>query len=420
MTAAPPPVAAVPAEGAPAPAEPITQRQEGAFGNAFAKLDAMVGNEPAHEPKPAAAKETPAPAKQPEKPVAKTPEPKPEVKSAVKDDGKPAEAKSVPDFDANKAAPKQLREAYEKILAKHAELEKQHNELRTKSADDPERKKLSETLAEREKRLAEYEEKLHYLDYSESQEYKDKYYKPFVDAYQGAQARIAKLTMAPVENTETGEVVPGRKATPEDFDSLVRITDDDAAAEWAVKHFGAAKAQLVLMQREKVLELNAAKNKAIEDFRGKSKEIREAQQLARTNSEKHFDESWNSAGKVSREKWPQYYEPNPEDTKTEELLNTGFREAERAFFPNKPLQEGEQPMSQAELITAQRAMYNRAAAFPRITYDLQNAVKRVTELEAKLKAFEDSQPGKPDGKGGKAPEAKPRDALSAFDARFNK
>jgi hypothetical protein len=241
-----------------------------------------------------------------------------------------------------------------------------------------------------------------------------------VDAYQGAQARIAKLTMAPVENVETGEVVPGRKATPEDFDSLVRITDDDAAAEWAVKHFGAAKAQLVLMQREKVLELNAAKNKAIEDFRGKSKEIREAQQLARTNSEKHFDESWNSAGKVSKEKWPQYYEPNPEDTKTEELLNTGFREAERAFFPNKPLQEGEQPMSQAELITAQRAMYNRAAAFPRITYDLQNAVKRVTELEAKLKAFEDSQPGKPDGKGGKAPEPKPRDAWAAFDARFNK
>src|SRR4051812_44358980 len=100
MSAAPPPAVAVPAEGALAPAEPITQRQEGAFGGAFAKLEAMVGNEPANEPKPPAAKETPpTQAKQPEKPVAKAPEVKPDAKPALKGDEKPAEAKSQPDFD---------------------------------------------------------------------------------------------------------------------------------------------------------------------------------------------------------------------------------------------------------------------------------------------------------------------------------
>jgi hypothetical protein len=52
----------------------------------------------------------------------------------------------------------------------------------------------------------------------------------------------------------------------EDFDTIMRVGDDEQASDLATEMFG-NKAPLVLMQRERVNELNGKRIGALEHFR---------------------------------------------------------------------------------------------------------------------------------------------------------
>ena len=56
-----------------------------------------------------------------------------------------------------------------------------------------------------------------------------------------------------------------RQATPEDFDYIMRITDDDAAARVAEQMFGATKAAVILNMRNEVHRLMHLRGRALED-----------------------------------------------------------------------------------------------------------------------------------------------------------
>jgi len=335
------------------------------------------------------------PVQEPEKPKAELdkPElPKPELEKATTP---PAEVPS------EKMAPKQLREAYEALKAKHKALETEHTTLKTKAstpAEDPEKKTLAERLAAREKRLQEVEDELRFTDYSKSEEYKEKYEKPFVEAYMNGRARIASMKLAAKTNEETGEIIPGREATAADFDALMKISDDDVAADWAVEHFG-SKASLVLIQRERVQELNQARNKALEEFRKIGSEREKTRATELETFRKRFGEIVDTNIKSAAEKYPQWFQPDPADAKGNEMLEKGQHLVARVVANGAPVKEGDKPMTPEEYASAVAAVRQKAGAFDRLAQRHQAATARIAELEKELQQYKASVPGPGDGKG---------------------
>lgn len=311
---------------------------------------------------------------------------------APKPGEKPTEPAATP---PEKMAPKQLRDAYEALKAKHAALETERNQMAAKLAEppkeDPEKKSLAERLTAREKRLAEIEDELKFSAFERSQEYKDRYEKPFVDAYLLGRAKTAALSVA----TEEGK----RAGTAEDFDTLMKIADDEEAAEWAAQTFG-AKAPMVLFHRERVQELNQARNQAVQDYRKNGSEREKAKQQQLEDFRKNFTAAVEQRRKESAEKYPHFFKPDPNDPKSQEYLDRGQALVDRVIANGAPVKDGDTQMNPAELADAVAAIRNKAAAFDRVAHDLFAARKTIKDLQAKLDGFQQSVPGP--GQGGKA------------------
>ena len=321
--------------------------------------------------------------------------------------------------DPEKMAPKQLREAYAGIKAKMATIEKERDEFKAKAtrpAEDPEKKTLAERVSEYEKKLAAKEEELRYSDYSRSDEYKEKYEKPYVDAYMSARNRVSALKIVERKDPETEAIIqPARMATAEDFDALMKIFDDDAAAEWATEKFG-TKAPTVLYHRERVHELNAARNASIEEYRKNGSEREKQRQEQLNNFQKQFNAAVETANTEAAEKYPRWFKPDENDPKGNALLESGDHLVARVMANGAPVKDGDKPMSHEELARAVSAVRNKARAFDRIAHREAAAQKRIKELESKLAEYEASEPGPGDGKHIKADKGQDQGAPSLASA----
>lgn len=424
--AAPPPPAPniAPAEGERGniPSESTSQHAD-ALGEAFAEMDSAFG-----ESGGAA-----TPAEPVGKPAAAAP--------PVKPDPKPGESKRGPDgkfLPAEKAAPKpaekatepavekmaawQLRKAYVELRRKHAELEEERSKTAAATPaepqDDPEKHQLTERLTEREKRLQELEEELRYTAYERSAEYKEKYEQPFISAWQVGQDRASRLKIAEQRNEMEEVTQQARQGTPEDFNNLMSIQDDDEAANYATKMFG-AKAAVLLYHREKVQEANSAKHKALEEFRTTGTAREKERQTMVENHTKAVRTMYHKSKDAGIEKYPQFFKPDEGDPKTKSLIEKGMRLADRAL--GAPDIEGEKPMTGEERIKLQAAMRNCFGGFSNVAYQLQKERKTRVELEKKLADYEASEPKGGDGRsGGRStpPDAESENPESAFNAHF--
>lgn len=285
----------------------------------------------------------------------------------------------------------ELRKAYENLKSEHARLKEEHTKLKDfKPPEDTEKKALAERVEAHTKRISELEAELRYSNYERSEEYKTKYHEPFVEAYQAGRAKVASLKVADAE----GET---RQGTAADFDNIMRIQDDETAAEKATEMFG-AKASIVLYHRERVQELNAARAKAVEEYR-KSGDERERQRLeqqtlAKTTAEKQAGEiagMFKTFADEAIEKYPQWFKPEEGDDKGNELLVKGFERADLAF-KSSPFQPNLTPQERDGIIRLHTAIRNKAAGFDRLVYKNTQLSNRVKELETKLAEFENSKP----------------------------
>lgn len=297
----------------------------------------------------------------------------------------------------------ELSKAYEGLKAKHRQLEQdlvaknaELEAIRTKPpAEDPEKKTLQERLSEREKRLQDLENEIRFHRYESSQEYKDKYEQPFINAFQTGRQKTSSLKVVERKNDETGEIIQqSRQATANDFDRIAMIGDDDQAAEVAEQLFG-SRAPMVLYHRERVQELNAAKEKAVQDFRKVGSE-REKQLAEKSQQErKRMVEMFDAITKQSVEKFPALFKPVEGDEKGNELLKKGFDLVDTVF-------KGDTSRIPPEkLVAMHAAVRNRAAAFGRLAYQNKGLQEKITELEKELDQYRESEPagGEADGKG---------------------
>ena len=388
VASAPAPAASPAASPAPAaaPAAPAAAPQSGRqaanLSDAYSMLDAM-------------GKPDDAAPSTPPKPSDPTP-PKP---------GEPDSAAAKPGDDPNRLAPRQLRAAYEDLKRKHTELQRQRDEEAAKPITDrPEFKKLHETLAQREQRLAELEDEVKFANYERSSEYIHKYKQPLNEAYAAGCEKVAGVRVV-------GQDGQTRQGTAHDFDVIMQQTDDSAAANMATEMFGPAAA-MVLFHRERVLELNNRQMRAIEQFKQQGGQ-REAQRGEMQSRQAQAQaQAWSKANETAIKKYPHLFAPDPEDSKGNEILEKGFELADAAFSGGNirdPKTGQFRRLTQQEQILLHSAVRNKAAAFDRLAYRLNQTKARVKELESKLKSFQDSEPGAGSGKG------KPGAQLSTWD-----
>jgi hypothetical protein len=389
----PPAAPAAPSTPAPAPASSAPTPSSPTAGNgAWDALDALGSDDDAPAA-PAATAAAPA-------------RPKDDKGRFVKPPEKPAEPPK--DIDPSKMKAGELAKHYHASKSRVAELEKKMADYEAKSKapqEWPEKKTYDQKVADYEKRLeehskkvAEYETELKFTQYEKSQEYKEKYQKPFETAYLAGRSKAAALKVVERKNDEGAVLQQTRKGTAEDFDALMAITDDDVAAEKAVEMFG-NKAPMVLYHRERANELNNQASSAIKEYREKGaereKQMREQQEKWHKDASSMIDREMTAAV----EKYPKFFKPDDADPKGNELLETGRETLERVLRGGVPLKDGQAQWTHEEYSRAVAQVRNGAIAFPRVAHRLSLANKEIKELKARLADFEISVPGNGDGRG---------------------
>lgn len=333
----------------------------------------------------------------PESAVTDVEEPSAGKPSTSKDQKAKKPDSSASDADAKKpelkpgetAKPKpqpaaELRQAYEALKAKHKALEAEHIALKTKPVEDPEKKLIQERYEAAEKRRADLENEIKFARYESSAEYKEKYEKPFIDAYQLGRAKTADLDVT----MEDGTV---RSATEADFDAIARIVSNRDAVKLAKQMFG-DEYTIPIYHRERVQELNGTRVKAIEDFRKQGSERERQQNEAQTKSMESIGKLWQQANSEAVERYPQWFKPAEGADDENAVLEEGFKLADAGFSDNGNL-------TPEQRVRLHSAIRNRAAGFGRLVLQNKKLSTRITELETKLKDFEGSEPGAGEGKG---------------------
>lgn len=335
----------------------------GSFDLEFSELDRLAA-----EPKEKEKKETP--------PVTPKEEP-------PKTDGD-KQKETPPADDADKTKPigkaAELRTAYEGAKKRIADLEKEVTEFKSgksKPADGEEVARYKETLAQREKRLADLETEIKYVNYEKSSEYQEAYEKPLEKAFSAAWSDLSELVVTE-SNGDT------RKATQDDFSSLLRMPIQEAIAK-AKEMFGDAATE-VLAHRRAIVNLNRARHDAIEKYK------KEGGEREKQTSEKHrqqlenLNRIWDETNKEIAEKHPEWFAADEKDPEGSKSLAAGFEMADAAFYGI-----GKLPVEQ--LAKIQATVRNRAAAFGRAAIKLGAANARIAALEKELEAFKKSAPG---------------------------
>jgi hypothetical protein len=377
-----------------APDAPQSATVEAPFNDAFAELDKMISSEPDEKP----VEDKP---KAPEKPVDKPKETKakPDERKTGDDlrKGKEGDEKQPPagagdgnevEKPAGKKTPWQLVHQYE---AEIATLRKDLEGARGGSPKDhPDFKSLQERFDATNKRAEELESKIKFISYKDSQEFKDKYEKPYVDAWINGRSRVAAMTFT---DPDSGEE---RRGTPEDFDRLMRIGSEDDAADFATRHFG-NKASGILYHRERVQELSGQADKAVEEYRTKGSE---QEKLARDQHETFVKSTgsevgklWEDGIKAATEKYPQWSKAVDGDDEGNQLLERGVAMANKAFASFNVFDPKLSKEQRAEMVKLHTALFNKAAWFDRLALADSRKGKRIVELEKQLQDYKASEPG---------------------------
>ena len=367
-------------------------------------------------------KPSPQPNESPAQPLEVKPEAKPRDEKSgkfVPQDKKPA-AKASPaakpatpkpqiDFDNPPGTIGDLRKHYDALKGEYKTAttdrdswKSKHDEVTRKLSEPrewPEKKSYEDRLSEREKRIQEYENHIRVTNYAKSEDYKERFEKPYVNAFVAGRNKTASMKVMERKN-EDGSVVTqqSRPGRAEDFDDLIKIQDDDSAAEFAVQLWG-ERAPMVLWHREQTLDRRNAGLQAIDDM-GKKGEQWDKQQ--RELSERNRNEANTMIGNFRNaaiEKYPALFKEVEGDVKGNELLSRGKHLLDRVLQNGKPLADGEEPMTQEELAIAIAAVHNKAAGFDRLVHQLRTTQKELADVKGRLESYEKSTPGAGDGGG---------------------
>ncbi len=385
--ASPPPKTSPSAPTVPPVSSPT---DEGAFGDTFAELDAIDKGSTAKDAITKTSQNRQertqvAPAQDAKKNTPDT------TTESEKDAGSATPATSETSAKPVKAA--DLRAAYDGAKQKNKEYETRIAELSSKvkeyeSRAPEDNKPLLDKLAEREKKIAEYEEELKFTNYVKHPEFTEKYQKPYNEAWAKAVREVEQLQVQQEDGT-------ARQATPQDILALANspLASLDERAE---AMFGRSAAR-VIRHVERIRDLAEAQEKAIADAKTSGSEREKSWKLQQQERNAKVSTILKKTNEDLATKYPKWFGHDATDTDGNAAFDKGMDYVDKVF-------SGDPSIPEDQRISRMAVIRNKAANHDRLALHLKNANSQIAELKASLSAYENSEP--PTGKASEASTAK--------------
>lgn len=367
------------------------------------------------EPKPAAvvvAPPEPAPA------PAKAPEPVAPVAPIEGLDDLPVVPKKAPkvestkpaaEFDPEKAPINEFRKVYKTTKEERDTYKKQAEELdaRLKAAPQVDEQKIRAEYSKKEnefqQKIRDYEEKLGFYDYQQTQEYKSKYVQPWEEAQDRALEDLKGVVVL------DGDVE--RSADIKDIGALLGMTTVQANRR-AKELFGDA-APIFMQHRQEMLKIHNAATKAQEEWKKKGSEFQTQQQETERQHRERVLGLYSEETERYRKTAPEIFGEEPGDDEGNQLLRK-FEPLVNLALKGEGLPDGLSKEQRSErIVKAQANVAMRAMAFGRERLRNVRLTQKLEELTEKLKSYEKSEPNPTDNP--IAGEAKEKSIIDSID-----
>jgi hypothetical protein len=320
-----------------------------------------------------------------------------------KDKPKSADAQPAPEAQTLKLP--ELRKAYDGLKKRVAsELEPEVTRLRSQVAELEKRapvdtKPFEEKVTAAEKRIADQEAVIRFLDYQQSAEFQEKYSKPYAEAWQKALGDLAEFEVEQADGTT-------RKPSENDLISLAGMSLGEARKR-ANAMFGDSADDVMWHVRE-VRRLADAQHNALQQAKTNAAKMAEDNKTRSVESAKARNAAWQTQNQSLAEKYPKWFAPDAEDSEGSALLKKGFAIADLVFAAGSPIDEATKqllpksfvadleankgrlsPEAQIRLHTLIR---NKAAGFDRLARQVKSLSTQLEEANQKLAAYEETEP----------------------------
>lgn len=380
--------ATVPATPRPSPMVAVKD----ALHKAAEKHAAKSASKPAAAEKPAA-EQTPAP------PTETPPEPEKTQDEPPAAQDKPAEEPAKP-ADEKKLGPWQLKEKWEKTAKTY---EREVTELRQKLASLGEVETHKTRADKAEARAKELEEAIRFVDYSKSEEFRDKYQKPYEQAWERAKVDLAQLTVALPDGQE-------RVATPQDMLRLAQLPLGEARR--AAKELFGDSADDIMAHYRSIRDTYEAQVRALDtakkDGTAREQQLAESRQRIASESQQLWQESLRSFAEED-----EYLRPKEGDDKWNELLDESTLAIDSAFE-----QDANNPQltrdERAAIVKKHAAIRSQAIAYAPLKLENERLKAEIADRDAKLAAYKKAEPGASDGAADRNVKAQPADPMERF------
>jgi hypothetical protein len=338
-------------------------------------------------------KATPTPTPDPKTPEPqKAPDKAPEPPKAGEDD-----KTNAPEPDKKgKISPWKIVDEYKEKLAK---AEAARLEIEKRAIPEDKWKAKEAEIEKATARLKELEDEIRYVNYSKSEEFKQKHEIPYQQAFTRAMSELGELQV------QDGEDV--RSITPNDILELVNLPLAKAY-QLANEKFGDISHE-VMAHRKEIRGLWDKQAQALEDVRKegaeRDKKFGEQRTQAMERMSSEIRETWSRSNEeiTADPKYGKFFTPVEGDENINQRLAKGFELADRAFSEN-PADPNLPADKRQAIVKRHAAIRNRAAAFGRLVYEVGQRDTTIAELQKQIAAFKS---GEPDRSGSTKPAVPP-------------
>lgn len=324
-------------------------------------------------------------------------EPEPETPRTDVEAGAEPEPETGPGEPEAKPKGKDLRSQLEyfsaqtKTLAKERDtLSSRVKELEAQVKDAPNSKTLNELLTTREQRIAELEKQISYLDYTQSDEFKQQYQTPYENKFTEAFKDLASLSKE-----------DGSKLVQPELEELL-LGGEREAYRFIEDKFTGSDAALAKRIVGDVYRLSRDKEGAMARAKTDAQKRTKTQEAERVRMREQYKAMFTDTVAKTRAKFPDLYQGDPKDKEMSQLMDTGYKLVDAAFNRMNEFAPEQRVVIESEI-------YHRAGAFPALRLRALRAEKALAIAKKELSKYRGSSPGKgevseTETAGGKAPE----------------
>lgn len=334
-------------------------------------------------------------------PPAPAPEAKPDDQQAAPAQPAGDDAEIEQQVAAHKTL-KDVRTAFKEQLKREREWKREQEAVKTKLTDYETRLKSGDTeaartltteLEARQTKIAELEQQVRNLDYTKSEEFREKFVRPVTKVLENAYTDLKEM----VVTEEDGTV---RAATEDDFKALLQMPLGQATTT-AKQRFGDLASE-VLAHRRSIIQLERAKREAIENAGKESEALIQRRAADETKRTTRLQGLFQQRAQELETKYPELFKPTRDgDAEGNELVVKGKKLVEL-------LNDGS--LDEENRIRIAAEVNARVIGYGRLLRDHKRVSDELATFKAKLKEFDKSAPREGNTAANGVPEG-PRDPM---------